>query len=206
MPRVRCTKRFLLHLHPIVSPPAHHLHGTCTLRKHLQLIPAEKKVLGIRAQVLKDIGQAEITQDWGGIIKKYGTHYVSEVYVGGLMQSKFTTETSCAAICAKKADRKPTASMSDTIKYLVGVTAPLDFEDNFVAPRAEIYSAGGDPDLGVGCQLLTGCTPYNLRAWSSAVFAQSVPYAVVLTPISMLFSNGIGRMNRCLSIDTALGT
>ena len=37
------------------------------------------------------------------------------------------------------------------------------------------------------------------------MFAQSAPYAVVLTPISLLFSNGVGRLNRCLSIDTALG-
>ena len=181
--------------------PTRRLHFA---RKFLQSIPAEQ-VLGIRAQVLQDIGRAEVTQDWSSIIKKYGTHYVSEVRVGGLVQAKYTDDARCSAVCTKKAAKKATATMPDSIKYLVGITAPLDFEDNFVAPEAEIYSVGGDPDLGVGCQLLTGCTPYNVRAWSSKVFAQSVPYAVVLTPISMLFSNGIGRMNRCLSIDTALG-
>jgi hypothetical protein len=125
--------------------------------------------------------------------------------VGGLLEIKNLNDASCSSVCARKNDAKPTASLLDTIKYLTGNLVARDFEDSYSAPKAEVVSIGGDPDLGVGCLSLEACTPYNIRSWQSKVFAQSVPYAVVLTPISLLFSNGIGRKNRCLSIDTALG-
>jgi hypothetical protein len=172
------------------------------LKHHLN----HDQVLGIRTEVLQDISRAEITQDWDSIIKKYGTHYVSEVRVGGLMEAFYLNESTCSSVCAQKQRSKPVASVSDSLKYLSGITAPRDFEDNFVAPDSTILSVGGDPDFGVGCQSLVACTPYNIRSWQSQVFAQSAPYAVVLTPISLLFSNGIGQMNRCLALDTALGT
>ncbi len=164
------------------------------------------QVLGIRTQVLADISRAELSQDWDAVIKKYGTHYVSEVRVGGLMEAALMHDGRCSSVCANQKSSKPIASVSDSIQYLSGNTGAREFEDNFIAPKAPVYSVGGDPDLGVGCQYLDACTPYNVRSWQSQVFAQSAPYAVVLTPISLLFSNGIGRMNRCLSIDTALGT
>ncbi len=171
----------------------------CTRKNDLE------QVLGIRAQVLKDISDAEISQDWDAVIKKYGTHYVSEVRVGGLMQVIVSNDGSCSSVCENQKSSKPTASVSASIEYLTGNTGARQFEDNFIAPKAPIYSVGGDPDLGVGCTSFESCTPYNVRSWQNKVFAQSAPYAVVLTPISLLFSNGIGRMNRCLSIDTALG-
>ena len=177
-------------------------HDRLTLH-HINNNPA--KVLGIRQQVLDDISQAELTQNWDAVIEKYGTHYVSEVRVGGLMEAVDVDDAGCASVCRKKSNAKPTASMLSSIDYLSGITDAHNFEDNFVAPQATVYSVGGDPDLGVGCVVLDACTPYNMRAWQSKVFAQSAAYAVVLTPISLLFSNGIGRLNRCLSIDTALG-
>ncbi len=155
--------------------------------------------------MLQDIGRAEITQDWDAVIKKYGTHYVSEVRVGGLVEAMYLNDARCSSVCARKKSSKPIASVLDSMRYLAGFTTPRDFEDNLIAPDASVYSVGGDPDFGVGCLNLIGCTPYNIRSWQSQVFAQSAPYAVVLTPISLLFSNGIGRMNRCLAIDTALG-
>ncbi len=163
------------------------------------------KVLGIRTEVLDAISRAEITQDWDAVVKKYGTHYVSEVRVGGLVEAFYINDARCSSVCAKKKSPKPYASVLDSIKYLTGVMKAGDFEDNFISADAAVSSVGGDPDFGVGCLKLGACTPYNIRAWQSKVFAQSAPYAVVLTPISLLFSNGIGRMNRCLSIDTALG-
>lgn len=164
-----------------------------------------EKVLGIRTQVLRDIGQAEISQDWSSIIKKYGTHYVSEVRVGGLVEATYLNDGLCSTVCANRKAAKPVASLSETFQYLTNAVGSRQFEDNYVAPKVAVYSVGGDPDLGVGCISLEGCTPYNIRSWQSKVFAQSAPYAVVLTPISLLFSNGIGRLNRCLAIDTALG-
>jgi hypothetical protein len=164
-----------------------------------------EKVLGIRSQVLKDISQAETTQDWSAVIKKYGTHYVSEVRVGGLVEATYLNDGLCSTVCSNRKAAKPVASLSETFQYLTNAVGSRQFEDNYVAPKVAVSSVGGDPDLGVGCISLEGCTPYNIRSWQSKVFAQSAPYAVVLTPLSLLFSNGIGRLNRCLAIDTALG-
>ncbi len=155
--------------------------------------------------MLDDISRAELTQDWDAVIKKYGTHYVSEVRVGGLVEAMYINDARCSSVCANKNSPKPIASVFDSIRYLTGSIQAGDFEDNFISADATVYSVGGDPDFGVGCLNLGACKPYNIRSWQSKVFAQSAPYAVVLTPISLLFSNGIGRMNRCLSIDTALG-
>jgi hypothetical protein len=78
-----------------------------------------EKVLGIRTQVLKDISQAEITQDWSAVIKKYGTHYVSEVRVGGLVEATHLNDGLCSTVCANRKAVKPVASLSDTFQYVV---------------------------------------------------------------------------------------
>jgi hypothetical protein len=88
---------------------------------------------------------------------------VSEVRVGGLMQAIDVENAACSAVCAKKSDTKPTASMADSINYLTGSNDARTFEDNFVAPKAYVYSVGGDPDLGV-----------LQRAHLSALFIESV--------------------------------
>ena len=133
------------------------------------------QVLGIRTQVLADISRAELSQDWDAVIKKYGTHYVSEVRVGGLMEAALMHDGRCSSVCADQKSSKPIASVSDSIQYLSGNTGAREFEDNFIAPKAPVYSVGGDPDLGVGCQYLDACTPYNVRSWQSKVFAQVGP-------------------------------
>ena len=89
--------------------------------------------------MLQDISQAELTQNWDAVIAKcllacfpavqlcnilrmYGTHYVSEVRVGGLMQAFDVIDAGCAVVCERKAAAKPTASMLISINYLSGKT------------------------------------------------------------------------------------